>query len=604
MSLITNYKTVGAMCYYEGSIRHSLTGEELEYDRYDYAYSVIPDEFFEHHADICGELKNVGDYKKRLVVDYLYMINERIDETTSEDLRLYVAARDYVFAPNPPKKGAYEVVVIENFIETICNVQKEETCTLNVVPEDISRIECTKKQESEVLDSGNEIITLQMSEPLVFLTKESFNDCAIKRFIEKYNFDDDLIFQNTYIRNKHLRCDNNLIGEDDEHLCACDCDLINNYDFFSDGTKCRIQAHTGSCSGLKNAQFDSIKELCEKNIYHDSDDSIEVERSTLNLSTVASKVLSNDDDELYLSVDVGKQVVSDMVQHDDTSLYSSNVYDMSLIMDDLSSFDSSQRRLGEIFGKVVQEYPLIGGSGNRGGGGRGRRRRHDIKTRGNRFVVKKRKDIASNLDTMNIDSGVRGKLYKEIYSSVLTYDKFLWNGEFDLEGGSDWSGQVLNWSYSSNPYMVTNVLRDKRNEVDGFDASFTNHDTACIRSVKLKLNFMSHIDDSLSIMVWGGSRNIKVDSLTLAELDMTMINDESNRVYDIDPLGEKTITFNISWNDVYSRNIESSLCWNKSPSSPPLYYINIALFGLKEWPEEVGNVVSYVEYDVAWDICH
>jgi len=32
---------------------------------------------------------------------------------------------------------------------------------------------------------------------------------------------------------------------------------------------------------------------------------------------------------------------------------------------------------------------------------------------------------------------------------------FQWTGDFDLEGGSDWSGEVLNWSFSSNPFQVT-----------------------------------------------------------------------------------------------------------------------------------------------------
>jgi len=181
----------------------------------------------------------------------------------------------------------------------------------------------------------------------------------------------------------------------------------------------------------------------------------------------------------------------------------------------------------------------------------------------------------------------------------INFDHLYWNSDFDIEGGTDWSGEVLNWSYSDNPYMVTNVFRDDRNVIREFDLTFQKYEKCLFTSIELNLDFMSHIDAPLFMCVWKSTLSYDVDSMTLQELE-SVFKDKNTSCYDIQPLGNTKVDFRVDSGDLFVNSNDLSFYWQKDGGTPTLFYINVAIYGLKEWPEEVGNVVSSVDYNVQW----
>jgi len=296
------------------------------------------------------------------------------------------------------------------------------------------------------------------------------------------------------------------------------------------------------------------------------------------------------------------------------------------------------RPLGEIFGvQQSKQFPVKGGVRGRGRGrGRGWGRGGKSSSRGRYrqktyvdkkyvstdFLFPKKKKFNNNIRRRqrNIQFDVRKKPIKQDVDKEVIFkdigrvipDKlmtsFQWTGDFDLEGGSDWSGEVLNWSFSSNPFQVTTFLKGDRNIVTEFPHVFKYYECAKIYAIEADVVFMNHIDKFVLLTAWSGKDSIPVDSLTGKRMESLLENSE-HRVMEVDGLEESRIVrFRVLGNQVYPgfRDEDNRYTFHVDGVPTSLFYINCAVSGLKEWPEEVGNVevrVLYlVEFTCPYDI--
>jgi len=306
-----------------------------------------------------------------------------------------------------------------------------------------------------------------------------------------------------------------------------------------------------------------------------------------------------------------------------------------------SSFENGfvqAKPLGEIFGvQQSKQFPVKGGVRGRGQGrGRGRGRGEKSSSRGRYrqktyvdreyvstdLVFSKKKKFNSNIRRRqrNIQFDVRKKSIKQDVDKEVIFkdigrvipDKlmtsFQWTGDFDLEGGPDWSGEVLNWSFSSNPFQVTTFLKGDKNIVTDFPHVFKYYECAKIYAIEADVVFMNHIDKFVLLTAWAGKDSIPVDSLTNKKMD-SLLEDSEHRVMEVDGLEEsKIVRFRVLGNQVYPgfRDEDNRYTFHIDGVPTSLFYINCAVSGLKEWPEEVGNVevrVLYlVEFTCPYDI--
>jgi len=550
MSQITEYMTLGDREYWVGCIVRKDTFVELEEKRYKFAWDHIPDPFKEQYLEVLEGRATVGNLKKRIVVDFLANINDRIDESDGEDHELFKASRDFIFTPDAIERPV--VAILRPYADPTLELDSSDSKTVEVIHASVHSCPCCKaeRESMKIVETCVVEVETKAKEELIFSFAKNVAEISDVHTVEIAT-------------------------------------IVNYGVFDASNNDVRVQLPPNEPEELDIY----IKERVDK-IVNDAFVMREEQQKPPDIG--------KDDGELFSMVSSlpTYEVVSMFKDLDSNALM---VYDSgdgnktpykSRYKNNRSNFISTKRQyvLGEIFGGAVQEFFLRGGSGREGKDHKRKKKR--------RVKDKKKKDYSySNLDHDRDRYGLPvdiDELRKNINFDVLT-----WSTDFDIEGGTDWSGRVLNWSYSDNPYMVTNVFRDERNVICDFDHTFKSYDKCRFTSIELKLDFMSHIDTTLKMCVWPSTSLYLVDSMTLDEI-VLIERDKKAVCYDIAPLGNRKVEYLLYGSDLFVDTKSLSFYWLKDGSNPSCFFINVAIYGLEEWPEEIGNVVSSLRYDVQW----
>jgi hypothetical protein len=550
MSQITEYMTLGDREYWVGCIVRKDTFAELEEKRYKFAWDHIPDPFKEQYLEVLGERSSVGNLKKRIVVDYLANICDRIDESEGEDHELYKAARDFVFSPDAIERPVVDI--LKSYADATLELEVEDSNTIEIVHKEGRICPCCKAEEASI----------KTTEVCVIEVDQSAKEEVILSFARNVAEMGDV--------------------EEVDVTSISICGVFNAVEGAARSDAVPIDSDQVAIYIQKNVDkiVDDAFGICKERCREIEDVRCDRELFELRSSLPAYEIIG-----LFRRSDSDVPVVYGACG-DDKSFYKSRYKNNRTN----SIITKRQYVLGEIFGGAVQEFYLRGGSGK------------DIRDKKRKKRKKNRKEKEKSYFNSNIDHD-RDRYgmpvdFEEL-SKKINFDHLYWDSDFDIEGGTDWSGEVLNWSYSDNPYMVTNVFRDDRNVIREFDSTFQKYEKCLFTSIELNLDFMSHIDAPLFMCVWKSTLSYDVDSMTLQELE-SVFKDKNTSCYDIQPLGNTKVEFRVDSDDLFVNSNDLSFYWQKDGGTPTLFYINVAIYGLKEWPEEVGNVVSSVAYNVQW----
>jgi len=237
-------------------------------------------------------------------------------------------------------------------------------------------------------------------------------------------------------------------------------------------------------------------------------------------------------------------------------------------------FDSPPKRLGEIFGPNIGHFPLPGGSKNR---------LH------NSSFFKLFENTPLKIDPSDRFFDGIYEPWDDYYYKEFKKD-FRWSDIVDITTDFDFSGRVINWSISTNPYNVCSNVRGIYNTVSMFDDTLQKYDRAKIAYYRYKGKFVNNTGLPLNLVTWISSvfmlnNSMSCDDLiSICEGPCRIMTVDSGDVVEFgaDFRPDKFMGFNAC--DIYSH-------YTSSNNNPVCSYVNFALTGLDKWPENIGRFI-------------
>jgi hypothetical protein len=214
----------------------------------------------------------------------------------------------------------------------------------------------------------------------------------------------------------------------------------------------------------------------------------------------------------------------------------------------------------------------------------------------NDYPISRKNDDRIHLDNEQQIAYLDGGIFIDPY-----YPSQVWTLDVDIEGGYDKDVPVLNWSFSSDPCNITNFLTDSKNELEVHEEFMKHYYMSDTLAMDVTFSFLNHTNDALRMVVWPSRVRPVMDSLTNEEVD-DVIDSNFNRVFEIFPSGEigkinlrvkKEMFFDSTSNDV-------DVIFGDDKCDQDYYYFNFALEGMTCWPQEVGNFVIEIVYDMKY----
>jgi len=232
-------------------------------------------------------------------------------------------------------------------------------------------------------------------------------------------------------------------------------------------------------------------------------------------------------------------------------------------------YQDGNRGLGEIFGDVIQEFHLPGGS-----------------------HVKKKKDSFDRLffdsDVVNntpSDNSVVGGSFPSREHEIMR--TLMWRDGISLEGDPERDVPVKNWSIGSFPYYCSKISAPPDLETE-LDRYMSRYDRAKVLLYTYNGSYLNRTSSYVQLMTWVSPVMYSNDSLTRKDL-CQITGWGPYKVYDIGPNSEIEFKGSFNPSGFYPITIDDSCFWKSSSVSIPLrVYLNFALIGFHKWPSDIG----------------
>jgi len=529
-----------------GKICSRVTYEELSTDRYEYAFTRISPAFFDMHKSKYGDYRVSPNFLKRIVVDYLHLLNQKILTVSGYEYDLYAETRLTVFPSSIPI--SINVPVCEYDSESSSDF-RDSVC--EPVIEVDNSVECDNCSFSS--DAIREIIS--------FFENSSYKES------------DDILSDNSDLEAE---------GFDDlKNMFSSEC--------YSEST----DSITLSFPGFDSSYFDTFFDDDEVDIVPQRDN-VDKNRIILDDECVDKEIKQD-------FVFDNRSCVQDSLVESRSlgEIFGTSIGDFILIGGSSGGSEfgsnSKKRRDRRRKNKRIRESKKKKNDLNKG----------SIEDTTNSVyawndsvedIILKQNDI-DNTDDLDQDISNSSDSSAAIYRNKgrVKFETIDWLQQFDIDDVAvDGSAYVLNWSYSSDPLNVANNNM-KNNVLSSFYSLLDDFKSICVDSLELRLRVDNFTKDVLGVMIWFSSDLIPMNSLSMNDIHDIGLDNEIT-LYDVQSYSHYIKKSYIVRGDDVFKSFDIDHCWTLDRGPPPPYYINIALYGFKERTIEVAGVDSKLKF--------